>query len=492
MHDLLLISDLHLGSHLKPRLRGEEVHLASRIEESFPRFIDHYLRRSEQPGAAGVQLVVNGDFIDFWNIELEHNPNDDGERLAVRRLHAVLDAHPAVEDGLARFLDAGHGIVFVTGNHDAELLYSGVRAALAGRIEGAVPIKPGASTTGEPILELTDEQHANDGSITRTGMVRLDAMPPGKIRFVRWFLREEGGAWIEHGHKFDPSCATPAALSPTRGGALVQTVAEVATRSFANVMPEIDYDAPDKFTAMDYARWAIARGWRFVIRVVLLYLRMVGRILALWTGPGRVDKEGQEDHERQLGLVAANAGLQMSALTALEQMAPPPSAMTVAGLVKITAIDHILLLTVPLGVALLGRMFGFWPAWSASLVAIAVSVFGIYWLRRGRQRRDVARDMLEVAAKVGGVTGVPLVLMGHSHHGQLERRGDVVYANSGSWLDGSHLMVHRDRDSGRLTRVELRRWRNDGIMLEQVMDVPQEAAAEAIPGVEPDAPAPAQ
>ena len=88
MHDLFLISDLHLGSHLKPRMRGEEIHLASRIEETFPLFMEHYRR------SARWQLVINGDFIDFWNVELPHVAGESGERLAVRRLHAVLDAHP--------------------------------------------------------------------------------------------------------------------------------------------------------------------------------------------------------------------------------------------------------------------------------------------------------------------------------------------------------------------------------------------------------------
>jgi UDP-2,3-diacylglucosamine pyrophosphatase LpxH len=455
VHDLLLISDLHLGSHLKPRLRGEEVHLASRIEETFPRFIDHYLRIAR---GKGLQLVVNGDFIDFWNVELADQKNDDGERLAVRRLHAVLDAHPAVEDALARFLEAGHGIVFVTGNHDAELLYSGVRAAMVQRIEGAMA------------------RVEADASITRTGSVRLDAMPPGRVRFVRWFLREEGGAWIEHGHKFDPSCATPASMAPTRGGALVQTVAEVATRSFANVMPEIDYDAPDKFTARDYVRWAVARGWRFVVRVILLYLRMTGRILALWAGPGRVDREGQRRHDALLQRVAENAGLQMSALTALEKMAPPPSAMTVAGLVKITAVDYLLAAAVPMIVALVLVSAGIVSAWIAGPLAVPASALGLVWVHRGHGRRDVAGDMLRVAARVGEVTGVPLVLMGHSHHGELERRGDVVYANSGSWLDGSHLLVRRDDATRRLTQVELRQWRNGGIAVLDRMDVPHSNA----------------
>lgn len=454
MHDLLLISDLHLGSHLKPRLRGEEVHLASRIEEEFPRFADHYLEIARVRDV-GWQLVINGDFIDFWNVVLDEREGETSEELAVRRLHAVLDAHPAVEDSLARFLEAGHGIAFVTGNHDAELLYGGVRRAMVERIEGAMAGDEG------------------DASITRTGTVRLDMMRAGKIRFVRWFLREPGGAWIEHGHKFDPSCATPAALSPTRGGALVQTVAEVATRSFANVMPEIDYDAPDKFSTADYARWALARGWRFVIRVILLYLRMVGRILALWVGPGRVDAQGQADHDDQLSRIAANAGLQMSALAALENMAPPPAATTVGGLLKLSALDHLLMLLTPVGIAFALSAAGWVPLWIGLTLATCIGVGGVWFQRRGRKRRDVARDMLNVAAGVGNATGVPLVLMGHSHHGQLERRGEVVYANSGSWLDGSHLYVERDPETQRLVRVELRQWRNGGVRCLDAMTVVQ-------------------
>lgn len=462
--DLLLISDLHLGSHLKPRMRGEFVHLASKIEETFPQFVDHYLRRGEW------QLVINGDFIDFWNVDLPDHVGEVGERLAVRRLHAVFDAHPRVEDALARFLRAGHGVVFVAGNHDAELLYAGVRQAIVERLEGA----------------MADDADG-DAAKTRTGMVRLDAMPPGRIRFVRWFLREEGGAWIEHGHKFDPSCATPAALSPTRGEALVQTVAEVATRNFSNLMPEIDYDAPDKFSGMDYVRWAVARGWRFILRVVLLYLRTLGRILALWAATGRVDEQGRRVHEERLARVAANAGLQMSTLTALEQMAPPPSVMTVGGILSITALDHMLAILLPTPIALWIAVMAGVSGWLGLFVGLLASALLVYWIRHGRRPRDVARDMLEVAARVGGVTGVPLVLMGHSHHGQLERQGDVVYANSGSWLDGSHLVVRRDPVTGRLVEVELRQWRNGGITRLEAMEVPHAGAVPA--PVEPE-PAP--
>ena len=438
MQDLLLISDLHLGAHLKRRGRGEFVHLAAQVDEDLARFLEHYM--AERP-EGGWQLVINGDFIDFWNVEVAGGELDAQAR-AVKRLHAVLDEYPAAEDALARFLRAGNGIVVVAGNHDAEFLYPDVREALARRIE---PPEDASA------------------SITRTGAVRLDELTAGRVRFVRWFLREPGGAWIEHGHKFDPTCATPAALSPMRGGRLVQTVAEVATRSFLNLVPEIDHDAPDKMSGADYLRWAAARGVRFVVRAMLLYLRMVGRMIALWARQGRVDRKARAEHERRLVKVAQNSGLQMSTLMALERMAPPPSSMSVGGVLSVLVLDVILAALVPLLLVAGGLVWAGAPAWAALAVGAAAGALAAWRVASHRSDRNVARDMLEVAAGVGEVVGAPLVLMGHSHHGQLEQRGPVLYANSGSWLDGSHLVVHRDTE-GRLAQVSLRRFRNGGVV----------------------------
>jgi UDP-2,3-diacylglucosamine pyrophosphatase LpxH len=442
-------------------MRGEYVHLASRIEETFPRFIDHYIREGSW------QLVVNGDFIDFWNVELTDADAADPEALAIRRVEAVLDAHPRVEDALVRFLRAGNGVVLVAGNHDAELAYPGVRAAVARRIEGAV--------------------HEQIAPIARTGTVRLDELDAGRLRFVRWFLREEGGAWIEHGHTFDPACATTAQLAPMRRGRLVQTVAEVATRGFTNLMPEMAYDAYKRFSALDYVRWAFARGARFLIRVLLLYLRMAGRALALWAGPGRVDAHGRQEHEERLARVAANAGLQMSALTALERMAPPPAATSVWGVLSVTALDRAVAVVVPmfLGIAIAAGLGSAW--WQGAGLGALVSAAWLAWLFRSNRSSGSATDMAALATRVANLTGVPLVLMGHSHHGTLCRQGGVVYANSGSWLDGSHLVVSRNPDTGKLVHAELRRWRNGGITRLADMTVDHGPGPEAVPSGE-DAP----
>jgi UDP-2,3-diacylglucosamine pyrophosphatase LpxH len=442
VRDLLLISDLHLGSHLKARSRGEYVHLAARLDESLPQFLEHYARLGKW------QLVVNGDFIDFWNIEIGEGRQDPVE-LAVERLHAVLDAYPGVEDALISFLEAGNSILFVAGNHDAEFLYPAVAQAFAERLEGAL----------DGSGEQRDEQLR--AQITATGITTLDDVRAGQVRFVPWFVRD-GGAWIEHGHLFDPACSTHAQLSPTRGGRLVKSVAEVATRRFSNRMPEIDYDAADKFTTADYMRWAVARGWRFMVRVLFLYLRMVGGMLGLWVRSGRVDKAGRAAHEARLAKLAKNAGLQMSALTALEEMAPPPSSASVGGVLSVTALDLALSAVVP--TMLVPALF--WLlGWSVLLglgLGLALGVLAAFSVKRRRSPRNVAQDMLEVASSVGEVTGTRIVLMGHSHRGSLERRGQVIYGNSGSWLDGSHLVVRRG-GRGQLEEVELRCWRNGGV-----------------------------
>ncbi|PRP91996.1 Calcineurin-like phosphoesterase superfamily domain protein [Enhygromyxa salina] len=449
MRQLLLISDLHLGSHLKLRTRGEFVHLAARLDETLPQFLDHYARLGTW------QLVINGDFIDFWNVEIGAHDQDPVE-LAVERLHAVLDAYPGVEDALISFLDAGNSIVFVAGNHDAEFLYPEVGRAFAERLEGA--------------LDGGEDPEQLQSKITATGITTLDEVGAGQVRFVPWFVRE-GGAWIEHGHLFDPACSTHAQLSPTRGGRLVQSVAEVATRRFTNRMPEIDYDAADRFTTLDYFRWAIARGWRFMVRVVFLYLRMVGGMLGLWVRSGRVDKAGRAAHEERLAKLAKNAGLQMSALTALENMAPPPSSASVGGVLSVTALDLALSAVTP---ALLVPLIFWASGWSLVFgipLGLGLGCLAALQVKRRRSPRNVARDMLEVASSVGEVTGTRIVLMGHSHRGSVERRGQVIYGNSGSWLDGSHLVVRRDERGEQLTEVELRRWRNGGITILDSMRV---------------------
>jgi hypothetical protein len=202
--------------------------------------------------------------------------------------------------------------------------------------------------------------------------------------------------------------------------------------------------------------------------VALLYLRTAGRVLGLWLlRGGRVDRQGRAAHEDRLERIAANAGLQMSTLTALQEMAPPPSSATVGGVLSVTALDVLLTLFVVVGLGVLvgplvgaTRLFG-------GLVGVVLAALAIRGILRRRGKRAIAEEMRGVAVDVGRLTDVPLVLMGHSHRGSIDTYDGVVYGNSGCWLDGSHLVVRRDPETRRPAAIELRRWRNGGVTILQ-------------------------
>jgi hypothetical protein len=213
-----------------------------------------------------------------------------------------------------------------------------------------------------------------------------------------------------------------------------------------------------------------------MLRVVFLYLRMVGGMLGLWVRSGRVDKDGRARHQERLAKLARNAGLQMGALTALEQMAPPPSSASVGGVLSVTALDLALSAVIPTLLIPLIFWLASWSLMIGAPLGLALGVLAALQVKRRRSPRNVAQDMLEVASSVGEVTGTRIVLMGHSHRGSVERRGNVIYGNSGSWLDGSHLVVRRDPLGDQLAEVQLRSWRNGGITVLTSMRVDEHEA----------------
>ena len=92
-------------------------------------------------------------------------------------------------------------------------------------------------------------------------------------------------------------------------------------------------------------------------------------------------------------------------------------------------------------------------SWAICLcVAGLVSALGVRAVARTRTPRNVARDMLDVAASVGSVVDCPLVLMGHSHHGSLEHGSPVVPATREATL--VHMIDNLGGRLGSFDRLE--------------------------------------
>jgi len=132
--EVYVISDLHIGGVYpeSPRLGARGFRICTRVRE-LAQFIDAL---AAKPAAgARVELVVNGDFIDFLAERrappVEWSPFLHEPAAAVAKLREIAARDRALFDALARLLAAGHELTLLLGNHDLELAIPQVRGTLA-------------------------------------------------------------------------------------------------------------------------------------------------------------------------------------------------------------------------------------------------------------------------------------------------------------------------------------------------------------------------
>jgi UDP-2,3-diacylglucosamine pyrophosphatase LpxH len=129
-----VISDLHLGGGDSSPLEDfrDDVLLAG------------WLAAATAPGDT---LILNGDFIDFLQIEVDaEGPPFPPEVLwdeatSLRKLAVTMAAHEVVFDALSTFAVGGGTIRVTIGNHDLDLVWDGVQTALADRIGAPVDVE---------------------------------------------------------------------------------------------------------------------------------------------------------------------------------------------------------------------------------------------------------------------------------------------------------------------------------------------------------------
>ncbi len=134
----VVISDLHLGPSETQgeKFRGLDDFFA---DDAFARLLE---RLGSPTSKVPTELIVAGDFIDFWQIEEAMGllpTREEGEppiaadqQGSLAALDVALAAHPQVFKSLSKFLASGDNrLVFVVGNHDADLAWPRVQLAVA-------------------------------------------------------------------------------------------------------------------------------------------------------------------------------------------------------------------------------------------------------------------------------------------------------------------------------------------------------------------------
>ncbi len=127
---ILVISDLHLGAGLIVNKRKnflEDFHYDKELIE----FIEYHASFHYEDRE--VELIINGDFLDLLAVPFVPFFDDEfwSEEASLEKLKLIIEAHKEVFEALRNFLSfPKNKIVYILGNHDAELIFESLRQYL--------------------------------------------------------------------------------------------------------------------------------------------------------------------------------------------------------------------------------------------------------------------------------------------------------------------------------------------------------------------------
>jgi UDP-2,3-diacylglucosamine pyrophosphatase LpxH len=423
--DLLVISDLHLGEGL-----GRDAPIDPRLEQELVAFLDHHRGpEREGPTPRRWRLVVNGDAIDLVGMTIlpadvacagELHPDDQKYGLGGRshaasvKVARVVEHHGDVIRALARFVGEGHDLALVVGNHDAELHWPGVQDTLRDGIAAAWDREPASRLPG---ARTADEVRA-------------------AVRFHEWFFLEDGVAWIEHGHQYDPYCSFEDALAPATDGQEIDP--NVGGMLLRYVTHQFGHDVHDAwgFSFFGYLRMWWRQGLARGVGIGRGYRDMCMRLVAHWRQrlPERLAERRLRARER-LVTMAANVRLSEERLLELAALWRPPHAADLGRLVRALMLDR-------LSLVLLGPLLACVPllvlphGWQLAGAGVLAFPLGAWFgtAITARESSDARSALRSTAGLIRRITGVPIVVMGHTHDPCAESDAGGWYFNTGTWV----------------------------------------------------------
>ena len=221
-------------------------------------------------------------------------------------------------------------------------------------------------------------------------------------------------------------------------------------RYFCNPVPTLPIHDLEDWTAGDFIRWAWTKAGVGLVSLVAFYLNFLWRYLKD-TAEARItfdedEETGAESTRRQrrarsLARFAKKANLNLGRVRALDQLREAHVGASLGRFALAAHMDKLLLVIVS-GVGIISLLI-FTSGWALYLSLLSGSILvSLVWvgLAKLRPAQDPHPHMSEVAQKIGQITDVPLVVLGHTHRPVLQDDGEVKWLNPGSWehLPRSH------------------------------------------------------
>jgi UDP-2,3-diacylglucosamine pyrophosphatase LpxH len=484
-------------------------HTFSRLEsffydDVFERFLAR-LRRDQRARGRRATLVLGGDVFDFLVItevpdrkealaegisvsaELRRVGLSASARHAAWKLRRIARGHPRFFEAVARWLRAGHRVVVVTGNHDAELYWARVRETLV-----------------DLLLLAADRVAENEAGPRRAR--DADALA-ARIEFRQWFYYEPGRLYYEHGNQYEASNCfrynlCPEASGGRRGerGDLDLPVGSLFVRYlFNSVRQRKPYLA--NMVSMEQYMSAVAR-LNLVEMIGVLFRRLPffrRALRAAKTFEDRSVRQYRRIHEHRLEELAEREGLPAASLQRIQAQRAMPDGMTKYRLAD-SILRPVLGKTLKYLVYAVAIFFVWFLAFSliqstpwvaegvlgkaslTALLAVLTVIAVLVLLNRLFSRlhhvpAGVPPNVYEAARVIARETGVLYVVMGHTHLAECRplQHTECLFANTGTWtaLSGMWEMLWPGNRRFSFVRLrgdtlELLRWNDQAQRFDEV------------------------
>jgi UDP-2,3-diacylglucosamine pyrophosphatase LpxH len=421
-HNLLILSDVHLGSdlvyHVRPdaprRLAGSR-----RRDRQLIALLRFY--RVRRLHRRPWRLVIAGDLIDFVGMSVprqdhvmtdltrEERQNGLGGAVdhTLAKLRLVHREHRPVFAALARFVAAGHSLVIVRGNHDVDLHWQPVQRAFVRCLS----------------------EHAK--------------FDPEQIVLEPWFYYEPHVAYIEHGHQYDRYCSYEHVLhpvSPSDPRRSSRSLSDILLRTIVRPTRGLMQSGHDNFGVFDYIRFGIRLGARGMAALSQRFGSAVVATLRVWAEQYTEASERMVlEHERKMRLLAETKQMPLSRLQALGRLQKAPVTRSLAQILASVMLDRVLMALAAIALVVgLTLASGHWweavmnGAWSLLLVG----GFGLAWSKL-RSSTNPCDELRERSVAIAEHMPARYVVMGHTHVPEMRADASrpLTYVNLGAWAE---------------------------------------------------------
>lgn len=421
-----IISDLHLTDPEPPRHKVKSRHPLWKkfktkefyIDEPLSLFLQHI---QKEAAGAHVELVLNGDIFDFDSVmSLPEKPVYKVNWLETRRglfprqekslfkIKIILEEHKEFIDGLRDFINNGHKVVIIPGNHDVELHFPEVQEQI------------------KEVFNLPEDKKNN-------------------LVFTSWFYISNKDTLIEHGHQQDPYCICENPLNPFLLDYNELSVrlpfGNVACRYMMNGLGLFNPHVEKNYimSVPEYIRFFLK--YLVTAQPLIMWTWLWGSVATLWhvtLDRFATPYKGDISQETRVNNAAVNSQATPAMVRQLHELFVVPATNNPILIAKELWLDRLFLILFSFYVMYsIVSMMNDYLGISLWWVFLPFALFIPFFLFYARSVTSLVSEYKEpseiLLSRQAEITGVKRVVYGHTHIPRHEYYGFVEHLNSGTW-----------------------------------------------------------